>query len=143
MMFTKRPRRTFAGFDMTPMIDVVLQLIIFFMYTSQFAQLARTPVEMPEEAGDDVERLARETITIDLVATGEILLEGDPIDLAELERVVRLEIDRAGGDASKVGLLIRADQSLPALHVNRIGNRLAELGLRGWKLGTRVPLGAG
>ncbi len=33
--------------DLTPMIDVVFLLIIFFMTTAQFARLTRADVELP------------------------------------------------------------------------------------------------
>ncbi|MCH8037092.1 MAG: biopolymer transporter ExbD, partial [Proteobacteria bacterium] len=38
---------------MTPMIDVVFQLMIFFMYTAQFAQVTRTAIDLPDEAGEE------------------------------------------------------------------------------------------
>ncbi len=139
MRHSRSRRSTFAIFDMTPMIDVVLQLIIFFMYTSQFAQLARTPIDMPEEIGDENEG-PPSTVAIDLDATGAMFIEGEPVTLDEIERLLLIEIDKEG-DASRVGVLIRADRSLPLLHVNALGNRLAELGLRGWQLGTNVPMG--
>ncbi|MCB9846677.1 MAG: biopolymer transporter ExbD [Phycisphaeraceae bacterium] len=140
MNFVKGGKRaSFAGFDMTPMIDVVLQLIIFFMYTSQFAQLARTPVELPEEQGDELHAPAANTITIDLTSSGGILLEGESVDLEQLARIVALEVERAGGDPSQVSVLIRADRGLSAQHLNAVAERLGAIGLRGWQLGTNVP----
>jgi len=129
-------------FDMTPMIDVVLQLIIFFMYTSQFAQLARTPIEMPEEAGDKAEHKPI-TLTIDIDATGQLLVEGEIVTSDELDRLLQIELDKAGGDPAAVRVLIRPDRTLPSLHLNRLADRLARLGLRGWRLGTSVPMGGG
>lgn len=142
MMFLRPRRRGFAGFDMTPMIDVVLQLIIFFMYTSQFAQLARTPIDMPKEIGDKDRPRAPSTITIDVTADGDMLIERESVSLDAIERLAIIEIERAGGDASRVGVLIRADARASTGSVNAIGNRLSELGLRGWQLGTNVPTGA-
>ena len=128
-------------FDMTPMIDVVLQLIIFFMYTSQFAQRARTPIDMPVEIGDESDANPA-TVAIDLDADGKMFIEGEQVTLEEIDRILLIEIKKEGGDASRVGVLIRADRTLASLHVNILGNRLADLGLRGWQLGTNVPMGA-
>lgn len=141
MRFSRSRRGRFAIFDMTPMIDVVFQLIIFFMYTSQFALLARTPIEMPDEIGDESDGNPA-TVTIDLDASGHMFIEGERVTLEEIDRILMIEIDKEGGDPSRVGVLIRADRNLPALHVNVLGNRLADVGLRGWQLGTNVPIGA-
>jgi biopolymer transport protein ExbD len=138
-----RPRPKVRAMDLTPMIDVVLQLLIFFMFTSQFAQMARTPVDMPEQPGDkDVVRVAP-TITIDIAAEGEMLIESRVVDMSEVERIVRAEIEHAGGDASRVTVLLRSDRDLPALFVNSLALRLSGLGVRGWRLGTSAPAGGG
>lgn len=144
MNFTRRQHKgSIALFDMTPMIDVVLQLIIFFMYTSSFAQMSRTPIDLPEEPGDKAERLAPETVTIDIDARGQLLVEGEPLSLDEIARFVQLEIDSAPDDPDAVGVLIRPDRSLPSGAVNRIAQRLTELGVRRWKVATSVPPGVG
>ncbi len=142
MRFSRSRRGTFAIFDMTPMIDVVLQLIIFFMYTSQFAQLARTPVDMPEEAGDEQEGTPA-TVAIDIDSAGQMFIEGDLVSIEDVDRILLIEIEKEGGDASRVGVLIRADGSLPSSHINVLGTRFASMGLRGWELGTNVPMDAG
>ncbi len=141
MRFFRVRRRGFAVFDMTPMIDVVLQLIIFFMYTSQLAQLTRTEVDMPEEPGDEQTERRKATITIDIDAQGTLLVDGAQVTLDDIDRLARLELQRAGGDPSQISVLIRADRSITASHVNAVGIRLAELGLAGFRLGTKVPAG--
>ncbi len=141
MRFFRARRRGFAAFDMTPMIDVVLQLIIFFMYTSQLAQLTRTEIEMPEEPGDERAEAQKATITIDIDAQGRLLVDGSQVSLDDIDRLAHLELQRAGGDPSRVSVLIRADRTLSASHVNAVGMRLAELGLPGFRLGTKVPAG--
>lgn len=40
-----------ASFDLTPMIDVILLLIIFFMLSSQFATSELRPVDLPHQEG--------------------------------------------------------------------------------------------
>ena len=43
-----RQRRRSVAVDITPMIDVVFLLIIFFMTTAQFAQLTKAEVDLPQ-----------------------------------------------------------------------------------------------
>ena len=38
--------------DMTPMIDIVFQLLIFFLVTAQLSQHSRADLELPQEAGE-------------------------------------------------------------------------------------------
>ncbi|MFG0328253.1 MAG: ExbD/TolR family protein [Phycisphaerales bacterium JB037] len=143
MRFSPPNAKKRHGFDMTPMIDVVLQLIIFFMYTSQFAQMARTPVDLPEEKGDETKITAPSTVTIDIDATGLLRIEGNAVEISELVSVVEAEIRNAGGDPALVTVLLRADRKVESLHINRVAGRLTGLGLRGWKLATESPGGAG
>lgn len=140
-MRLSRPKPKVRGLDLTPMIDVVLQLIIFFMFTSQFAQIARTPVDLPEESGDKESVKAESTVTVDIDADGEMLVESRVVDMDELVRIVTSEIESAGGDGSQVTVLLRSDRDLPAIHLNAVALRLNRLGIRGWKLGTAAPAG--
>lgn len=137
-MTFRRRKRSDGGayFDMTSMIDVVLQLIIFFMYTSQFSQVMRSPIDLPKQAGDEMELVDPTAIIVDVQNDGSLIVERSVIDLPKLALMVRVEIDRLDGDASRVDLLIRADQACQAGHINNIAEQLAGMGVRNWQLGT-------
>ena len=133
MNLSPQRKRRVGGFDLTPMIDVVFQLIIFFMYTAQFSQISRTAIDLPEQPGVR-DTLAAAAIVVDLNAEGVFLVEQAPVTLDELMDRLRAEVRRAGPE--NVELLVRADQSSPAAHINQLAERLAETGIRSWKLGT-------
>ncbi len=143
MILRPQPTRRPLGFDMTPMIDVVLQLIIFFLFTSQLSQVMRSPIDLPEEAGDKSQAVTPGTIIIDVTAAGMYLLEGQSRTLEDVVRVVALEQQHAEASGQVVDLLIRADREGPAAHINILATRLASVGVRQWKLGTSVPSGGG
>lgn len=44
--------RPFAPADLTPMVDVVFLLIVFFILVSQLTRTERTPIVLPELPGD-------------------------------------------------------------------------------------------
>lgn len=134
-----RPR--LVGFDMTPMIDVVLQLIIFFLFTSQLSQVIRSPLDLPEEPGDAQQVLASGGVVIDVARDGTYLIEGQARSLEQVVRLVALEQEHARASDQPLELLIRADRSGASLHINVLATRLAAIGVRQWKLGTTVPVG--
>lgn len=138
---SRRPRA--VGFDMTPMIDVVLQLIIFFLFTSQLSQVIRSPIDLPEQPGDALEAAAPGGVVIDIGADGAYLIEGRQRSLEEVVRIVRVEQEQARAEGQPLSLLVRADRGAAALHVNVLASRLAQAEIRQWKLGTTVPAGGG
>ncbi|MEZ6242829.1 MAG: biopolymer transporter ExbD [Phycisphaerales bacterium] len=140
MKFAPAQSERLRGFDLTPMIDVVLQLIIFFMFTSQFGELSRTQVELPREKGQE-ERLEKATLTVDLTATGELIFESEPISLESFARIAKIEIERYG-DANLVTVRVRPDRRCLAAHLNRVMERLSRAGVSKWAIGTMDPLSA-
>lgn len=136
MTFLARRHRPRHGWDMTPMIDVVLQLIIFFMYTAQFSHLLRSPLDLPAERGERAEARAPAAFVVDVLRTGQLVVEREPITLDRLAGMIQLELARAGPDAARVDVLVRAHRDAPAAHLNAIAARLAAIGVRSWRLGT-------
>ncbi len=140
MKFATEQSDRIRAFDLTPMIDVVLQLIIFFMFTSQFGELSRTEVELPREQGQE-ERADKATLTVDLTATGELVFESEPISLESFARIAQIEIERAGS-ADLVTIRVRPDRRCLAAHLNRMMDRLSRAGVSRWAIGTLDPMSA-
>ena len=134
MRFARPNEDRIRAFDLTPMIDLVLQLIIFFMFTSQFGELSRSLVDLPREAGQD-DSTPKPTLVIDLTREGAILLDREPIGLDALAQIAQIEIERAG-DPDLVTVRVRPDRECRAAHLNRMMNRLAGVGVRRWSIGT-------
>lgn len=127
---------------MTPMIDVVLQLIIFFLFTSSFSQVLRSPVDLPEQPGDAVPVAGTGAVVVDIDHQGEYLVEGEVRSLEQVVSLVNLEKIAATAGGRQLELLIRSDRSIPAVYINTLANRLASIGVRQWKLGTQMPAGS-
>lgn len=142
MIVFSAPRRKIARFDMTPMIDVVFLLIIFFMYTSHFAQTAHTPIDLPEEEGER-EQATPATLTLDVDAEGRYSIMGRSVEFNQIAARLNATIAETGAQPGEVDLLIRADRNVPAAYINRLASELSDSGIRAWKLGTAVPGGGG
>ncbi|MEM0983186.1 MAG: biopolymer transporter ExbD [Planctomycetota bacterium] len=124
-------------FEMTPMIDVVLQLIIFFLFTSQFGQTQSLELDLPEQPGEEREMDDTPSLAIDIDEDGSYYVDTKPVSLDRIVSMARDEVVRAGGNADLVTVLIRADQRGSARDLNRLATGLGEVGVRRWRLGTQ------
>ena len=92
------------GIDLAPMLDFVLNLLIFFIITAVFVKEVGLVVNRPtggiSTAGGDTG-----AIPISILANGEIWIEGRVVDL----RAVRANIERLHAVNPKNGVLIVAE----------------------------------
>lgn len=131
-------RQRVIPFEMTPMIDVVLQLIIFFLFTSQFQRQITLPLDLPEQAGEQRETDRSDRVTIDIDAEGEYFLRAEPVRLDEILARLRTE---PGSSATPTEVVIRADRAASASALNRLAEALAGAGVRRWRLATSPGAG--
>lgn len=85
--------------DLTPMVDVVFQLLIFFMLSSSFVTQAAVPVELPE-----VSHLRAATPGLEIAITAEdaLLVNNRPVSLDELKPELT-KLAASGGSVSILG----------------------------------------
>lgn len=91
--------------DLTPMLDVVFILLIFFIVTSVFVKEAGYDVLRPVAATS--ESITVEPILIAISPAGEIWMDGDIV----LPRNLRLRIEQRLGETPNAGVVIQADQA--------------------------------
>lgn len=129
-----RPRRREEpDLNVTPLIDVVFLLLIFFMVTTTFRKEGQFDLELPEasNAGQSIEQ---ETITIDIDAAGFYTVDQRrlpdrrlPTLNAALGGVLKTLGDT--GAANTIPLLIRADGKTPHQAVVKVLDAASQLGL--------------
>ena len=115
------------GMNMTPMIDIVFLLIIFFMTVSQITQSLDEPINLPN-VGPDGQPLESVSITINLHADGRKVIAGQKFEMKELIRAVRKELARVDNQGDQVRILIRCDQDCPGRYVNELTQELGKTG---------------
>jgi biopolymer transport protein ExbD len=94
--------------DLTPMVDVVFLLIIFFMVSTTFITLETgLPVDLPQATTAEGQPEGLPTVTID--AQRRIYLAGSEVAEEELEGLLRSVL----ADAEVETVVLRADQSVP------------------------------
>lgn len=94
--------------DMTPMIDCVFQLLIFFMVTTVFAVQSGLKVDLPTASTSDAP--PEKDLSIVISEKGEMDLNGTRVTMDNLEEQLRQQKEIFG---SKV-LIIKADKK--AMH---------------------------
>ena len=131
MRLSKHRRKTQAAMDMTPMIDITFQLLIFFMACSQISQVnIESNVELPRlkpEGSEDQQEDV--TITINVTEDGEIKITGRTYSVTELVVSLGDERVRLQNEPSRMHVVIRADRRGTSRTVNEVVTALNTLGI--------------
>ena len=134
---TKGSRPTSLMIDMTPMIDIVFLLLIFFLVTAQVARESRAELDLPEERGEQREDVERAGLIINVLASGQVMHGDRPITIRELEQIALAQVIESRGEKGRlVRPLIRADRNAPAQQLNDVFNALRRAGTSSARLAT-------
>lgn len=93
------------GIDLAPMLDFVMNLLIFFIVTAVFVKEMGVSVNRAGGASSGGSGAA--SIVVSITGPGEIWVDGRIVDL----RAVRANIERLRAASPKSGVLIAADQN--------------------------------
>jgi biopolymer transport protein ExbD len=81
------------GIDLAPMLDFVLNLLIFFIITTSFVKEAGVTVTRPE--AETAQHYEQGNILIAVRENGEIWMDRRPVDIRQVRSVIeRLHIER-------------------------------------------------
>ncbi len=128
-------RSTKSLVDMTPLIDIVFQLLIFFLVTAQMAEVTRAQLDLPKEKGEEAGDSDKAGLTINVLADGSVVVADETLSEAALDRAIEAAIDAAGG-ADMLKPLVRADRNCDAERLNEVFRRLSSHGLAAIRLAT-------
>ena len=102
------------GLNLTPMIDIVLLLVIFFMVGTEFTRDERQyEIELPSVSDAQPLTSLPDEIVVNITRGGEFFLGSEPQSLEDLEEELRVAAARYGDQA----VIIRADGGGPYQHV--------------------------
>jgi biopolymer transport protein ExbD len=88
------------GFNMTPMIDIVFLLIIFFLVTNHLTNRETEPdIDLPSaQSGQEVETENPNRLIVNINADGGLAVEGRTLSLEELQGLIATRRDALGQD---------------------------------------------
>ncbi|MEX2333615.1 MAG: biopolymer transporter ExbD, partial [Pseudohongiella sp.] len=100
--------------DLTPMLDVVFILLIFFIVTSVFVTEAGIDVNKPDAS--TAQPRSQDLILIAVSGDGQIWIDGEQIDA----RFIRSRFERRLAETPNASVVIQGDQAAENQHVLRI-----------------------
>jgi biopolymer transport protein ExbD len=123
-----------VGFNMTPMIDVVFQLIIFFLLSSHLAkQETQLALPLPKADSGQQDRGDRPRVTISVLADGTLLVANRSITPDEVTEILRQRRNVHGDDLE---VRIRSDRGVPYSRVEPVMLGCARAGI--WNVALAV-----
>ncbi len=125
--------------NMTPMVDVVFQLILFFLLGTKFTEMERKiGLEIPRVTNNAGLTAAPERQVVNVYRDGGLTLDGAPVTMEEL--VQRLAAARS--QYRDLGILVRGDAKGQFQRVAEVLNACKQAGIQ--ELGIAVlPLPPG
>lgn len=120
--------------DLVPLIDVVFQLVVFFMVSSTFVMTPGLDLELPESGS--AEEIAMTNLVISVVDSDEVYLNREPYDLEGLSAALA-EIQEAGEAEQPQSIVVEGDSSVRYDLMIAVLDVLRRNGFRGAALRTR------
>jgi len=100
--------------NLTPMIDVVFLLIIFFMVATSFAEMERDiELELPEVASAAALTAAPKQRVVSVQANGRLRLDGENVSIRSLTE----RLSAARSEYPELSVVIRGDAACAFQHV--------------------------
>lgn len=124
-----RPNRSAPpDINLTPLIDVVFLLLIFFMVSTTFKEDARIQVQLPEAQGEDVPAEESQVLEIVIDAAGTFYVNERMVVDSELATLKKAIAGAAGKDR-EIPVVIKADSKTPHQAVMTAMDAASQLGL--------------
>ena len=98
-----------AGINITPMLDIVFIMLIFFIVTTSFVKEIAIDVSRPSSEPQEEQKIS-EVIAVRITATGDIVIGGRVIDI----RAVRASIEGQLAARPGAGVVVIANRSSDA-----------------------------
>ncbi len=127
MQIPNSTRRPSPGANMTPMIDVVFLLIIFFLVSSHLArQENRLPLELPLASNFDAVDPEKAPLTISVDRQAQLRVGGNVVDIDALRKILA---DSRNPSDQNAAIRIRTDGNVQYRYIEPILREAALAGI--------------
>jgi biopolymer transport protein ExbD len=124
-------------FNMAPLIDIVFQLLIFFMVATSYGKMSekQIDVDLPTAQSGQKADVAPDEIVVDVLRDGQVFVAGKSVERGDL--VAALSAAARGHDATPV--TVRGDRLATHETVVDVLDACGIAGLSNLSIGTREP----
>jgi len=135
----RKTRRADPRVDITPLIDVILLLVIFFMLTTTFIGAPAIKVNLPTSSAKEISKEQKE-VKITITKDGKLYVDrrtggsGDPISLKELGKFLN-KVARENRDTM---VIVRADENTTHGNVVAVMDLAKKAGLNKLAIATKA-----
>jgi len=132
-----RRRRADNGINLTPLIDVVFLLLIFFMVTTTFTKQSKLIIKLPEASGE-VAQNSPQLLDLAVSAEGSYSLNGKNLINREISTIMAALKQASEGDIN-VPIRITADANASHQSVITAMDAAGRVGFEQLNIATQQP----
>ena len=133
----RRQRREDVGINLTPLIDVVFLLLIFFMVSTTFTRETQLSIDLPEAEGK-VAEITEEKIEILIDEAGRYRVNGQGL-VDNRMRTLQAAIYKISAGDTTLPMIITADAQAAHEDVVRAMDAAGQMGFVHLSISTRQP----
>ena len=137
----KRERREETRVDVTPLIDIIFQLVLFFMVSTTFITAPGIQVDLPRSSAQTILR-DKQDVNIWMTDEGAVYVDQQPVSFDELLGI----LDGAAQRDTSTLVVIKADKDVDHGDVVRVMDVARQRGLSRLAIATdpgQAPEGTG
>lgn len=133
----RRQRQEEVSVNLTPLIDVVFLLLIFFMVSTTFTKETRLSVTLPQATG--VPQVQKEQkVEVVITSGGQYIVNGQKLVRSDVD-TLRSVLLRLGEDGTDIPFTITADANTTHQSVVRVMDVAGQLGFTNLSITTQEP----
>lgn len=133
----RRPAQDPLEINLTPLIDCLLFLIIFFMLSTTFLKPSKLQINLPEAGGEAASTSTR-SVEVAISANGSYAVNGQVLATRQASSL-RSAIEKATEGNHQVPFLISADGNTPHQAVVTVMDVAGQMGFQSLSIATRQP----
>jgi len=123
----KPDRRDEIDLNLTPLIDVVFLLLIFFMVSTTFEKTSKLKIDLPEASAQATQQ-ENKKIVIGIDVKGRYYINERQLVNTQL-KTLKIALVKIAGDNKEMPIVLRADAKTPHQAVVRAMDAASQVGL--------------
>jgi biopolymer transport protein ExbD len=134
----RRQKRQQDGINLTPLIDVVFLLLIFFMVSTTFTRETRLSVELPEAEGERTNEETPKQIEVLIDKDGGYAINGNMLVNRKIDTIMAA-LEQLSDTDKSMPIIITADKEAPHGAVITVMDAAGRVGFEKLNFSTQEP----